>query len=411
MYPTGRTVATLKPYAVAEAKGKWSNAKELPLPANLAKGLGAGPITVFSVSCASVRACTVVGQYPVSDVKAEAFIDTEMNGSWSAAQARMPRDAPVFGSSSLKSISCHDTGDCEAAGWYFDGAGVSPAVLSETAGKWSAVKVNIPSNGELQGADNSINTITCPTRSECVVGGSYDTTAGVEGFFDDVTGKIWSKPTEAKLPIAASAHQDDHGESGLLGIHAVSCSTPLHCAAGGAFISSVDKVPDSYSAITYTRSGRAWLPGLTPGLPPGSARPSLQYSNVVGASCQPSGCTIVGTYYDRYSYGSFSATPASLPSPPVIRKITERIGAMTLSLRPPSATGGLPIIRYQYSVDAGSLWKNSTSGASTTIVLTHLVAHHTYRLSVRAVTEEGFSAGSRVVVATARDEQQRRSPA
>ena len=282
------------------------------------------------------------------------------------------------------------------------GKGVSPVILSQEGTVWSAARLNIPSNGESHGADNSVNSITCPTQSACVVGGSYDTPKGVEGFFDDITNGMSSKSTEAKLPNVASIHQDDHGETGLLGIHAIACLTLAKCVAGGAFISSDDKVRDSYSAVTYARSGRIWEAGLAPGLPSGSASPSQQYSNVVGVSYLPSHCMLIGTFYEAHLFESFSAMPAALPSAPAIRKITIQVGAMTLSLRPPSATGGLPIVGYQYSVDGGTTWRSSSSGALTTITVTHLARHHAYHLSVRAVTEEGHSVGSRAVVAATR---------
>jgi hypothetical protein len=401
-YAANSMIRTLVPFAVTEDRGKWSRGAAIPLPANFdARG---GVSVVSSVSCVGINVCAVVGQYPVSGGGARAFIDSEVSGSWSTSEAPMPSNAQSFdgGLSSLQAIVCREPGYCDAAGWYLDSrTDRSPLVLSEIAGNWSQkVAVDIPSNGESQGQDNGLDAISCPTPSTCVVGGTYDTKMGTEGFFDQEANEVWTAPVEAKLPTSASSRQVDTTPQQFIGIHALSCSTPTTCVAGGSFSSSGDTQADSYSAVTYMLSGSTWQIGLVPGLPLGAVGSSRQYSNVDGADCTSSGCTIAGTYADGYSYGSFSATPASLPSAPQIRRVISAVGGFTICVKATATTGGLPLITYQYSLSAGTAWKNPRSGSSTCVVLTKLLAHHRYSLSVRAVTEEGFGPRSAIVVAT-----------
>jgi hypothetical protein len=228
----------------------------------------------------------------------------------------------------------------------------------------------------------------------CVAGGGYNTSHGSEPFFASELSGIWGASHEALLPATAVIK----GQSAA--VQAIACANTTRCVAAGYYFSKVDTADTT--GVTFTGASSTWSRGLDVSLPHGATKASNQQSSGNGVACpNASSCTIIGTYLDGYSEGSFASIPATVPSAPHIQKVTPIAGGFSVTIKAPASNGGIPIATYQYSIDGGTSWKNRQSGTnSTTIVITKLTAHHKYRLAIRAVTQAGAGPKSNVVTAT-----------
>lgn len=380
-------------FAVTESAGSWGQGIETPLPGNASSANFTFSI-LSSVSCTTTSSCIAVGEYPIG-TSDQADIDTETGGVWTATQATMPSDTSKSGNSWLISVACASGGNCEAVGRYDNAHGTQPVAVPEAAGTWGVgVKVAQPGNATTgNGLSTALDAVSCPSATECFAGGAYNTSQGDEGLLASESNGTWGPSQEARLPsVALTKHQSASVES-------LACAT-TGCIAGGEYLSSTDTLDTS--GVTFTESAGKWGAGASIALPAGAAKPSSQESSVNGSACpNATTCTIVGTYLDGYSLGSFASTPATTPSAPTIQRVTPTIGGFKVTIKAPASNGGIPIATYQYSLTGGATWRNRPPGTnSTIIVLAKLAAHHTYALAIRAVTGAGAGPRSNVVRAT-----------
>jgi hypothetical protein len=82
------------------------------------------PWRVNSVSCASAGNCVAGGGYRDSASHDQAFVASEVNGTWHPA-IEVPGTATLNtgGNASVSSVSCGSPGNCVAGGFYEDKAG------------------------------------------------------------------------------------------------------------------------------------------------------------------------------------------------------------------------------------------------------------------------------------------------
>jgi hypothetical protein len=164
------TRAAAAPRAAA-LSGTWGTARVLPGAAALNQG---GRAQVNSVSCSSPGNCSVGGWYTDSSRRTQAFIVSEVRGTWHAA-LEVPGTAALNKAfAQVSSVSCASAGNCSAGGWYTDSSDlVQPFVVSEVNGGWhNAVKV--PGIATLnRGGDAVINSVSCASAGTCSAVGSY----------------------------------------------------------------------------------------------------------------------------------------------------------------------------------------------------------------------------------------------
>lgn len=108
------------PFVVSEVNGTWHKGSQVPGLAALNVGLDA---EVSSVSCASAGNCGASGFYSLRSGGLEAFVVSEVNGTWHTA-IEVPGTATLNkgGYAQVNSISCRAAGDCAAGGVYSDSA-------------------------------------------------------------------------------------------------------------------------------------------------------------------------------------------------------------------------------------------------------------------------------------------------
>jgi len=160
-------------FAVAETNGTWGNAKEVPGTATLNKG---GAAQVTSVSCASVGNCSAGGFYRDAFGNIQAFAVGETNGTWGNAK-EVPGTAALNtgGDAAIAAVSCASAGNCGAGGVYTDGSHHRQAfVVSEANGTWDAAQ-QVPGTAALNtGGNAAIISVSCASAGKCSAGGRYE---------------------------------------------------------------------------------------------------------------------------------------------------------------------------------------------------------------------------------------------
>jgi hypothetical protein len=117
--------------AAAAPGGTWGSAQEVPGTAALNSG---GSALVLSMSCATAGNCGAGGTYTDSSGDAQAFVASEVNGTWHTA-IEVPGTAALNqgGRAVFFPVSCASAGDCAAGGFYTDSSRHAQAfVVNET---------------------------------------------------------------------------------------------------------------------------------------------------------------------------------------------------------------------------------------------------------------------------------------
>ena len=370
---------------VTETAGVWGGLV-VPGPPPDASA-GPGVVDFFtSVSCPSPGNCTAVGVYVDNSNQQQAMMVNETSGAWgTAVKAIPPSDIPSHGFVSLTRVSCVSPSNCSATGSYGDagnphsnGRGL---LLTETGGNW---RQGVRPPGTSSAGSVDINSVSCASPSNCAAVGS--TGGGEEpgfGLLLTLNGSTWSGMTAPDVPGASSGGGPPGGPvpdsvscpaagtcvavgedlawaetSGTWtaptsiplpqgategGLDAVSCVSPLNCAAIGSY---VDGSGHTQGLLVTEASGK-WGNPTTATLPADAgADPNVSLSSVF---CLPSGdCAAVGTYTDTAGHtqgllltgtgpgatgGGTLGTgrPSLLLSAPSRGKVGQRIAASALS--------------------------------------------------------------------------------
>ncbi|UZN03101.1 RHS repeat domain-containing protein [Cellulomonas sp. S1-8] len=86
-----------------------------------------------------------------------------------------------------------------------------------------------------------------------------------------------------------------------------------------------------------------------------------------------------------------------VPGAPTITAVTVGSRSLTVAFAAPTATGGIPVTGYAYSLDGGSTWVEADGSP---VVVTGLVNGTEYRVAVRAHNAQGPGSATAVVTAT-----------
>jgi hypothetical protein len=103
--------------AAAASGGTWGTARKVPGTAVLNQV----DAQANSVSCASAGNCSAGGSYTDSSGHSQAFVASEVNGTWHTA-IEVPGIATLNqgGDAAVSSVSCASAGNCAADGFYLD---------------------------------------------------------------------------------------------------------------------------------------------------------------------------------------------------------------------------------------------------------------------------------------------------
>ncbi len=198
-------------FVVSEKNGVWGTAQEVA--GNLNTGRDAG---IFSVSCASAGNCAAGGESADAS-GTEAFVVSEVSGTWAAAQG-VAGTLNSSGPASITSLSCGSAGNCSGGGFYDYGGYFAPFLVSEKNGTWGQA-IDVPG---LVTRDASVESVSCASAGNCGAGGYFDG-AGSGGFVVSEKNGVWGKGIVVPGPLYNAF------------VGSVSCASAGSCVAGGYY--------------------------------------------------------------------------------------------------------------------------------------------------------------------------------
>lgn len=327
-------------FVITESGGNWVFASEVIHPANVTVNFEP-QIQLPSISCPQVGDCVTVGTYHDNTTLPEGLIETQVNGKWEIAseQAPLPADAAVEPQVQLNSVACPTTTECAIVGSYLNTGGDKQALLLDgtlSGGTWTftPATASLPADVSTHpGA--SLTAVSCPASGECEAVGQYNNNAASEqGLLLKETGGSWGTGTEAELP-------GDAGAKPNVSLAALSCSSVGNCGAVGGYRTASDQL----QGLMLTESGGSWSQGFEPTLPADAG--SMVNVTLGSVSCFTAGCVAGGSYLDE----AFVSRPLLLMENPD--------GTWTAGLEP-----SLPYPRAAGPGAAGELVACSPDGAN-----------------------------------------------
>jgi IPT/TIG domain len=216
------------PFVAGEVNGTWGRAADVPGMATLDGGRGAG---LASLSCAAEGNCAAGGDYVDGSGHEQAFVVSEIKGTWSRA-AEVPGTAKLNagGAAEVDSLFCVSAGNCVAGGFYVDGSRHLQAfVVAEVKGTWGRAKEVTGTATLNAGGLATINSLSCASAGNCAAGGHYlDGSRHQQAFAVAEVNGSWGTATE--VPGTATLNA-----GGLADIDSLSCAPEGDCAAGGHY--------------------------------------------------------------------------------------------------------------------------------------------------------------------------------
>ncbi len=244
---------------------------------------------------------------------------------WLAAEA--PQRSSVQ-TGQLLAVACGSTTSCTAVGT----SGGSAMLVARTGRTWKSVAVPLPAS-TATGA--SLQTVSCPSASACVAGGSYHGSGQQQGLLLAGHASTWTATT-APLPASAAANPGAR-------IMSVACASSGTCVAVGQYAAA-----KSDDALLVTGHGSAWSGRSAPLPADAAARPA---AGLVSVACPAAtSCTAVGSYLDDLGNRqgmlvtlrgtTWKATRAPLPAGATVP------GAELSAVACPAATGCVAVGLY-----------------------------------------------------------------
>ena len=286
-------------FVVTEANGTWGAAQEVP-------GVGAknagGHAQITSVSCAAPGDCSAVGFFRLPSFTPRVFTVSQTHGVWGTAKA-FPGLAARKGPQTASSVSCASVGNCSAGGSFTDSSRHEQAyVVTETNGAWGTA-IAAPGVAALNtGGRAQITALSCGAPGNCGAGGTYQSAGRVHPFVVSESNGTWG--TARQVPGIGAL-----GNGGA-GIDSLSCAAAGNCGAAGTYLQLSGGALHSQAYVVSENNG-SW--GTARPLP-GAATLNKGGGALIGAvSCAAAGnCAIAGSYTDAAGHGqAFVASQAN----------------------------------------------------------------------------------------------------
>jgi hypothetical protein len=280
----------LRAFVVSEVNGTWHTAMQVPPATSLNQ---ADVAEVSSVSCASAGNCSAGGYYWDGSGLRQAFVVSEVNGTWHTAR-EVPGTAVLNqgGDAQLNSVSCASAGNCSAGGYYRGGNGRQAFVVSEVNGTWHTA-IEGPGTAALnQGGNAQLNSVSCASAGNCGAGGSYqDGSAHNQAFVVSEVNGTWH--TAREVPGTAALNQGGNAQ-----LNSVSCASAGNCSAGGSYSDS----SSAFQAFVVIDVSGTWHTAIE--VPGTAALNQTGAAGVSSVSCASAGnCGAGGSYQDGSSHG------------------------------------------------------------------------------------------------------------
>ena len=279
-------------FVVSEVNGTWGTAKEVPGVAALNQG---GQATSGPVSCISPGNCTVAGSYTNNSGYKQPFIIRQTGGSWGTAEKLPPMPTLDANTAEIDSVSCRSAGSCSAGG--FEANLAQAFVVREVRGRWLTPQTVW---GLHQYGYAAINSVSCGSPGNCVAGGSYQAKGSIwDGFLVNEVNGVW----RAGEPVSGLAL----GQGGTAGVYSVSCASPGNCSAGGNYWDA----SDAGQAFVVNETNGTW--GSAQQVPGTATLNTGGFAQIRSVSCtSPGNCSAGGLYSEtRNHYQAFVVSETS----------------------------------------------------------------------------------------------------
>jgi uncharacterized protein YunC (DUF1805 family) len=215
-------------FVVSQVNGTWRTARQVPGTATLNHG-GAW---IVSVSCGSAGNCSAGGSYHDSSGRRQVFVVSQVNGTWRTAR-QVPGTATLNsgGGADIYSVSCSSAGNCSAGGTYWDGSGHA-FVVSQVSGTWRTA-IEVPGTATLSRGNGAVlASLSCAAAGNCSAGGWYQDGSGhTQAFVVSQVNGTWR--TAIRAPGTATLNA-----GGAAWTVSVSCASAGNCSAGGGYTDS-----------------------------------------------------------------------------------------------------------------------------------------------------------------------------
>jgi hypothetical protein len=278
-------------FVVSQVNGTWHTAIEVPGITALNRGRAA---EVTSVSCGAAGNCSAGGDYLDRSGNFQVFVVNQVNGTWHTA-IEVPGTAALNqgGSAGPTSVSCAAAGNCSAGGDYLDRSGhIQVFVASQVNGTWHTA-IEVPGTAALnQGGFAEITSVSCAAAGNCSAGGEYtDSSGNVQLFVVNQVNGTWH--TAIEVPGTAALNQGRHAA-----INSVSCGAAGNCSAGGLYADSSGHT----QAFVASRVNGTWHTAIE--VPGTAALNQGGDAQIDSVSCAAAGeCGAGGFYQDSSGHG------------------------------------------------------------------------------------------------------------
>jgi hypothetical protein len=258
-------------------------------------------VQLQALSCASTGNCTAVGDYDDGLGDSQGLLVTESGGKWQRGVEAQPPAGAAFtpfklaNGGGIPAVSCAAAGACTAIGRYTDARKLDHGVFfSEVHGRWHrGVRMRLPANAVTPPKPKSgavsllgLAAVSCSSPGNCVAVGNYETNAEVWDPLIVVEHHgHWTRAVEAPLPAGAPIE----GQNAVL--LTVTCNRAGQCTAAGEYVD-----PSGHQqTLLVSGSGDSWAAAPTPSAPSdANSDPNIIPSSI---ACAGSGeCAAVGTY-------------------------------------------------------------------------------------------------------------------
>jgi hypothetical protein len=273
-------------FVATEVNGTWGATIDAPGIAALDTGKFA---QLHAMSCASPGNCTAGGGYRMASGAFEAFLISQVHGTWQHAFEVSGIGAlNAGGTSSIGTMSCPSIGNCSTGGDYTDGSGhVQAFMVDEVHGVWGTA-VEVPGTAALNIDGNAtVDAISCASAGNCAAGGGFkDGSASFQAYLDNEENGVWG--TAVEVPGTSTLNA-----GGLAAISAVSCQSDASCSAGG------DYRDGSFhnQVFVVNEVGGVWMQAME--VPGSGALNAGGNAQLVTLSCgAPGECSAGGSYTD-----------------------------------------------------------------------------------------------------------------
>jgi hypothetical protein len=261
---------------LTETNGEWEQGVRAQLPARLwpRNARAYQYMELQEISCSSPGNCTAVGTYSAARHRAGGLLLTQTDGTWATGiPAPLPanhatRQITPYTHIYLDSVSCSAPGNCTAVGDYVARGGHQRGLLlTQTDGSWTAAEARLPAGAWRSsiGPGVTLKSVSCASAGNCTAVGQYFKSRGgrdgVSLLLTQTDGK-WAKGVAARLPAGAAplaAFEGSGPDYTQAGLASVSCASAGNCTAVGQHPHNKS---GSYWGLRLTQSNGTWGRGV-----------------------------------------------------------------------------------------------------------------------------------------------------